>query len=128
MEFFIRYAEALKAEQNESDSDINDIFVDVSELIQKETTVSTNDTSEAVPTQPQRTRPKKDGVMPRGPNRKYEPRSTESDPVKLRDVWHPKPSKLEYSLPIELRMFPERGKVRIVRMKTKFTRKKPVKR
>lgn len=123
MEFFIRYAEALEQELNESGSDINDIFVDFELLVRKETTVEANDTSEAVTEQPKSTRPTVDGVMPCGSKPPYQPRSTESDTVKLRDVCPPESSKLEYSRPQELKNSTRKGPVRIVRKKTNFTRK-----
>lgn len=118
MEFFIRYAEAVEQAAIEQGSTINDVLVDIDTLLQKETTVTTNDTSNPSVVQPQQTRPEQDGIMPRNTKPPFQPRSTESDPVKLRDVWPRKSSKLESSRPQEFKNNHSEKPVRITRKRT----------
>lgn len=118
MEFFIRYAEAIEQAAIEQGSTINDVLVDIETLLQKETTATTNDTSNPSVVQPQQTRPTEDGIMPHKTKPPFQPRSTESDPVKLRDVCPRKSSKLESTGPQELKNNHSVDPVRITRKKT----------
>lgn len=102
MDFFIRYAEEVELQLNEDASNIGDIAVDWEALLQKETTATTNDTSEAVPNEDC---PKKDGFMPDQPKRSYKIKEDRIERERLRDIWKRTHmvSTLEHSEPIELR-------------------------
>lgn len=123
MNFFESYADAVLQELNETGSNIGDIVVDWEALVEKENTTTTYDTSETVAIKTNHTRPYQDGIMPGRIKDKFTPRETETE--KLRDIWKPKTSTVEYSEPMVMNGLHHKEPVRIARKKnTQFTRKK----
>lgn len=126
MNFFESYADAVMQELNEDRSNFGDIVVDWISLLQKETTATTNDTSEAVTSNTEHNfRPTQDGIMPGSSKSAYKPRDAERPNPKLRDLWTSNKPTLKHSIPVTLTAYPNNGPVVIVRKKnTQFITKR----